>query len=86
MAHFTWLTEKDQTFSWGIEGDNAFQSLKTSFTTTPLFIHVNLSIPFVLEVNTLNFTIGVMLSQLGKEIFFHPVDFHSRKFYLTEIN
>jgi len=86
VAHFTWLTEKDQTFSWGIEGDNAFQSLKTSFTTTPLFIHVNLSIPFVLEVNTLNFTIGVMLSQLGKENFFHPVDFHSRKFYLTEIN
>jgi hypothetical protein len=83
VAHFTWLTKKDQTFSWGIEGDNAFQSLKTSFTTTLLFIHVNLSIPFVLEVNTFNFTIGVMFSQLGEENFLHHINFHFCKFYLT---
>jgi hypothetical protein len=50
VALFTWLTKKDQTSSWGVEGDNAFQSLKTSFTTTPLFIHVNSSIPFVLKI------------------------------------
>jgi hypothetical protein len=27
-----------------------------------------------------------MFSQLGEEIFFHHINFHFRKFYLTEIN
>jgi hypothetical protein len=36
MTPLTHLTWKDQFFSWRVETKNAFQSLKTSFMTTPL--------------------------------------------------
>ncbi len=32
MAPFIRLTKKDQPFSWGVEVDNAFQSLKVFFS------------------------------------------------------
>jgi hypothetical protein len=35
------LIQKDQSFSWGVEVENAFQSLKSSFTIAPFFIHTN---------------------------------------------
>jgi hypothetical protein len=70
MAPFTWLTRKDQPFSWGVESKNVFQSLKASFTTTPLLIHAYPSKPFVLEMNIFDFAIGAILSQLGKNNFF----------------
>jgi hypothetical protein len=80
------LTRKDQTFYWGVEADNAFQYLKTSFMTTPLLIHADLSKPFVLEIDVSDFEVGVMFFQLGEENLIHLVDFHSRKFSLAEIN
>jgi hypothetical protein len=62
MAPLTQLTRKDQPFSWGIEANNAFQSLKVFFTTTRLLIHANPSKHFVLETNVSDFKIGVILS------------------------
>jgi hypothetical protein len=50
------------------------QSLKASFRTAPLLIHVNTSKPFVLETNVFNFAIGVVLSQLGKYNLLHHVN------------
>ncbi len=32
LAPLIWLIRKDQPFSWGVEVENAFQSLKDSFT------------------------------------------------------
>jgi len=58
----TQLTKKYQPFYWGVEANNAFQSLKVSFITSPLLIHVDLSKPFILAMNISNFAIGVMLS------------------------
>jgi hypothetical protein len=57
----TCLIQKDQPFSWGIEDENAFQSLQASFTTTPLLIHVNPSKPFVLETDVFDFALGAIL-------------------------
>jgi hypothetical protein len=59
--------------------------LKASFITAPLLIHANPSKPFVLEMNTFDFAVGVMFSQLGKENLFHPVDFCFRKFSPMEL-
>jgi hypothetical protein len=39
-----------------------------------------------LETNTFDFPIGAILSQLGKKIKIHPIDFCSRKFSLVKIN
>jgi len=60
------LIRKYQHFSWGIEANNAFRSLKVFFTTAPLLIHGDLSKPFVLEMDISDFTIGIVFSQLGK--------------------
>jgi hypothetical protein len=82
----TRLIRKDQPFSWGAELENTFQFLKASFTTVPLLIDVGLSKPFVLEMDTSNFALGVVLSQPGKDNLLHPIGFHSRKFSPTNIN
>jgi hypothetical protein len=86
MTHFTWFIKKDQPFSQRVEAKNAFQFLKASFTIVPLLIHVDPSKPFILEINTFNFAIGAILSQLGKNNFLHHVGFCSRKFSPAEIN
>jgi hypothetical protein len=54
--------------------------------TTPLVIHVNISKPFVLKIDTSDFVVSVVLSQLGEDNFLHLVSFHSYKFFLVEIN
>jgi hypothetical protein len=86
VALLTCLTKKDQPFYEGVEINNVFQSLKNYFMTTPLLIHEDPSKPFVLEMDTFNFVIDVMLSQLGEYNFFHPVNFHSHKSFFTKIN
>jgi hypothetical protein len=53
---------------------------------TPLLIRANPSKLFVLEIDTSNFALGVILSQLGKNNFFHLVGFHSCKISPIEIN
>jgi hypothetical protein len=52
----------------------------------PLLIHGNPSKHFVLETYISDFTVGIVLFQLGEDNFFHLVSFHSYKFSLTEIN
>jgi hypothetical protein len=86
MTLFIHLTRKDQPFPWGVEVENAFQSLKTYFMTAPLFIHADLSKPFVLEMDAFDFTLGVMLSQPGENNIFHLVGFHSHKFSFAKID
>jgi hypothetical protein len=81
VALLTRLTKKDQPFSWGVEINNVFQSLKAYFTTTPLLIHENPSKPFVLEMDIYDFVIGVVLSQLGKYKLFHLVNFRYSNFF-----
>ncbi len=49
-------------------------------------IHADPSKPFVLGTNTFDLSIGVVLSQLRKDNFFHPINFRSRKFFPTETN
>ncbi len=58
MTLLTCLIQKDQPFSWGVEA-NAFQSLKASFMITPLLINiVDLSKPFVLNIDVSYFALG----------------------------
>jgi len=86
VAPLTRLTRKDNFFFGGVDTDNIFQSLKDYFTTTPLLIHVDLSKPFVLEMDISNFIIGVVFSQLGENNHFHPFGFPSLKFSIVKTN
>jgi hypothetical protein len=60
--------------------------LKASFTAAPFLIHVDISKPFVLGMDASDFTLGIILSQLGENNIFHPDAFCSHKFSHVEIN
>jgi hypothetical protein len=80
------LTQKDQPFSWGVEAKNAFQSLKVFFTTAPFLIHVDPMKPFLLEMNTFDFALNIVLPQYGKNNLLNHVNFHFCKFSSVNIN
>ncbi len=86
VAFLIQLTRKDQRFSWGVEVDNAFQSLKVFFYNYPLLIHVDPCKHFVLETDASNFVVNIILSQLEEDNLLHPIGFYSRKFSHVEIN
>jgi hypothetical protein len=71
---------------WSAEVDQAFQDLKTAFTTTPILIHSDFSKPFFHESDSSNYAIETVLSQKGEDERLHPVAFHTRKFTAIEIN
>ncbi len=56
------------------------------FLTSPFFIHVDPSKPFVLETNAFDFAVGVVLSQLGKNNLLRLVKLCFYKFSFTKIN
>jgi hypothetical protein len=56
------------------------------FTTISLFIHGDLSKPFILDMNVSDFVVGVIFSQIGKVNFFHLIRFYFCNFFPTEIN
>ena len=60
--------------------------LKKAFTSAPILTHVDPQKPFIIEVNTLDFALGSILSQQGDDEKLHPVFFYSRKFDTLEIN
>jgi hypothetical protein len=84
VTPFIHLIQKDQPFSWGVKAELFFQSLKASFTTTPLLIHVDLSKPFVLEMNTSDFALGDVFSQPGEYNLLHPIGLCSCKSFSSQ--
>jgi hypothetical protein len=51
-----------------------------------VFIHVDLKNSYVLEVNSPNFALDSILSQIGDFHKLHPITFCSRKFEGTKVN
>jgi hypothetical protein len=84
-APLTRLTCKDK-LEWGPEAEQAFQNLKTAFTTAPILVHPNFAKAFYLETDASDFALGAVLSQIGEDGKLHPVAFYSRKFSAAEIN
>ena len=60
--------------------------LKKAFTSAPILTHVDPQKPFIIEVDTLDFVLGSILSQQGYDENLHPVAFHSHKFDTAEMN
>jgi hypothetical protein len=57
-----------------------------TFTSAPILIHPDPAKPFIVETDTLDFALGVILSQFGIDGLLHPVDFYSQKLTSVEIN
>jgi hypothetical protein len=66
--------------------DQAFQDLKTVFTTAPILIHLDFSKPFFLESDASDYALGVVLSQKKEDKWLRPIIFHSWNFTAAKIN
>ena len=82
----TKLSQKNQTFVCMTSASDAFDSLKQAFTSAPILVHVDLEKPFIIEVDTFDFALGSVVSQIAHDEKLHPIAFHSRKFEPVEIN
>ena len=78
-APLTYLTRKDVPFEWTTAAQNAFDTLKDTFTSAPILRHADPSLPFFVEADASDFAIGAVLSQADHHRFLHPVAFYSRK-------
>jgi hypothetical protein len=86
VAPLTALTRKDCPFQWSTQAQQAFDKLKTKFTTAPILAHARFDQPYVVETDGSDFALGAVLSQIQEDGKLHPIAFYSRKFTAAEIN
>jgi hypothetical protein len=82
----TELTKKDQEFNWNKEAQDAFDALKTCFTTAPILATFDPERHIVLETDASDFAIGACLGQLDEQGKLKPVAYYSRKMTPAELN
>jgi len=75
----TRLTRKGQLFCWKDEHQEAFDALKTSFTTAPILRRFDHDRDIVLETDASDFVSAAVLSQYDDDGILHPVAFFSKK-------
>ncbi|KAK3526593.1 hypothetical protein QTP70_030729 [Hemibagrus guttatus] len=81
------LRNKPKSLSWTPADTQAFDTLKTAFTTAPLLAHPDPDLPFIVKVDASTRGVGVVLSQQqGNPLKLHPCAFFSRKFNPAEVN
>ena len=57
------LTEKDKHFVWSEAAETSFNTLNDKLTTSPVLAHPDFSVPFVLDTDASDNSIGAVLSQ-----------------------
>ena len=62
-APLTRLTSSSMTFTWTKEAEQAFEFLKTCFSSAPILKHTDTTKPFIVEVDASDSGIGAILSQ-----------------------
>jgi hypothetical protein len=82
----TQLLKKDQVFEWNAAAQDAFDNLKTKFTTAPILGHADATQEFTLETDASDFAISGILSQRQNDGELHPVAYYSRKMEPAERN
>ena len=78
------LLKKDVNFSWSDDCEQAFQSLKTAMTTTPVLAFADLNKEFIVTTDASAIAIGWVLSQIGDDGKEHPIAFSGRSTRPTE--
>ena len=82
----TRLMQKDSPWLWSTPCEDAFQLLKTAFTTAPILHHFDPSLPPVVETNASDYTIAGVLSLCAEDGEIYPVTFYSRMLTSAELN
>jgi len=73
-------------FEWNLKAEQAFQELKTSFSTEPILVIFNLKKPVTVETDVSDKAIRACLSQLDDKAKLRPVAYLSRKMAPAELN
>ncbi len=83
----TLLRGKPKSLSWNPNAHDAFDSLKTAFSTAPILRHPDPQVPFVVEVDASTTGAGAVLSQLfGEPPRLQPCAYYSKKLTPAEQN
>jgi hypothetical protein len=64
------------TFQWGGKKQKAFDTLKENISTTLLLALPNVQKPFEIKVDSSGYTMGVVLMQYRKPIYYHSETFN----------
>jgi hypothetical protein len=80
------LTRKDVKFSFSPACQEAFDMLKTRFTTAPVLRHFDPELPCVVEADSSDYVTGGILSQRDSENVLRPVAFFSKRLSPAECN
>ncbi|KAK3507763.1 hypothetical protein QTP70_000217 [Hemibagrus guttatus] len=87
LRYTSLLRNKPKSLAWNPAAAQAFDKLKTAFTTAPLLVHPNPEFPFIVEVNASTTGVGAVLSQQqGNPRKLHPCAFFSRKLSPAEVS
>lgn len=66
ITPITQLTKQNLRFCWNPEAQDAFETLKKCFTSAPILIHPDPSLPYIFEVNASETAVGgVVFSSRG---------------------
>jgi transposase InsO family protein len=85
-AALTELTKKETVWKWTKMAEEAFQELKSRFTTAPILMTFDPDKKIVLETDASDYAIGACLNQVDDQGKLHPVMYDSRKLSPAELN
>ena len=81
----TSLLRKGQSFEWNSTAQEAFDKLKSLFSSAPILHHFDPELPVTLHVDSSGFTVSGIISQPHKDQL-HPVAFWFHKCTPAECN
>ncbi|XP_064856568.1 uncharacterized protein LOC135559697 [Oncorhynchus nerka] len=83
------LLPKDKAFTWTVECEEAFNTLKRALIEAPMLAPPDLTLPFILDTDASNVGMGGVLAQVGPEgervvaYFSKTFDKHERRYCVT---
>ena len=83
LTHLTW---KDIPWKFDSSCQDAFNSLKKVFTSTPILTHWIPDAQLIVETDASDYALAAILSIVNKDNEVHPVAFHSCTFTAVELN
>jgi hypothetical protein len=78
------LLKKDKKFEWTEECTQVVNALIKAVTLNPVLLRPDYKIPFVLEVDALQYTTGAILYQQDTDEHWQPVGYYSKSFNKAE--
>ena len=86
VVPLTHLTQKDIPWKFDSSCQDAFNSLKKAFISTPILTHWILDAQLIMETDASDYALAAILSIVNEDNEVHLVVFHSRTFTAAELN